>query len=128
MALTLAYPLAGDPKDKPVNRFTSVGSHTRSPGRPSLYPTRGFWHFAYPLNEPTLHLTVGVHNRAGLDLLRWLANRIRSRERFRMDLPLFATRETIQAHLMHIRSELLAEWDDDILNRYFADLDTSAIA
>jgi len=27
-----------------------------------------------------------------------------------------------------MRSELLAEWDDDILNRYFADLDASAIA
>ena len=43
-----------------------------------------------------------------------------------MDLPRFATAETIQAHLMQMRAELLAEWDDDILNRYFADLDASA--
>jgi hypothetical protein len=53
---------------------------------------------------------------------------MRSSETFRKDLPRFATGETIQAHLMQMRSELLAEWDDDILNRYFADLDLSALA
>lgn len=29
---------------------------------------------------------------------------------------------------MQMRSELLAEWDDDILNRYFADMDASAVS
>jgi hypothetical protein len=124
--MTLAYPLAGDPKE-PKPTEPPLWDHILEAGD-LLYIPRGFWHVAYPLNEPTLHLTVGVHNRAGLDLLRWLMNRMRSRERFRMDLPRFATRETIQAHLMQLRSELLAEWDDDILNRYFADLDASTIA
>ena len=124
--MTLAYPLAGDPKD-PKPTEPPLWDHILEAGD-LLYIPRGFWHVAYPLNEPTLHLTVGVHNRAGLDLLRWLVNRMRSRETFRMDLPRFATPETIQAHLVQMRSELLAEWDDDILNRYFADLDTSAMA
>ena len=124
--MTLAYPLAGDPKE-PKPTEPPLWDHILEAGD-LLYIPRGFWHVAYPLNEPTLHLTVGVHNRAGLDLLRWLVNRMRSRESFRMDLPRFATPETIQAHLMQMRSELLAEWDDDILNRYFADLDASAIA
>ena len=124
--MTLAYPLAGDPKEpKPTepplwDQILETGD--------LLYIPRGFWHVAYPLNEPTLHLTVGVHNRAGLDLLRWLVNRMRSREMFRMDLPRFATREAIEAHLLQMRGELLAEWDDDILNRYFADLDASAVS
>jgi ribosomal protein L16 Arg81 hydroxylase len=124
--MTLAYPLAGDPKEpKPTepplwDQILEAGD--------LLYIPRGFWHVAYPLNEPTLHLTVGVHNRAGLDLLRWLVHRMRSRGTFRMDLPRFATRETMQAHLLQLRSELLAEWDDDILNRYFADLDALAMA
>jgi hypothetical protein len=122
--MTRAYPLTGDPKEpKPTD--PPLWDHILEAGD-LLYIPRGFWHVAYPLNEPTLHLTVGVHNRAGLDLLRWLVNRVRSRELFRMDLPRFATRETIETHLTQMRGELLAEWDDDILNRYFADLDSSA--
>jgi hypothetical protein len=122
--MTRAYPLAGDPKE-PKPTGPPVWDQILEAGD-LLYIPRGFWHVAYPLDEPTLHLTVGVHNRGGLDLLRWLVNRMQSRELFRMDLPRFATPETIQAHLMQMRAELLAEWDDDILNRYFADLDASA--
>lgn len=124
--MTLAYPLAGDPKE-PKPTEPPLWDHILETGD-LLYIPRGFWHVAYPLNEPTLHLTVGVHNRAGLDLLRWLVNRLRSREIFRQDLPRFAPQETIQAHLMQLREELLSEWDDDILNRYFADLDASAMS
>lgn len=124
--MTMAYPLAGDPKE-PKPTGPPLWDHILEAGD-LLYIPRGFWHVAYPLNEPTLHLTVGVHNRAGLDLLQWLVNKMRSHETFRMDLPRFATRETIQAHLMQMRSELLAEWDDDILNRYFADLDANAVS
>jgi ribosomal protein L16 Arg81 hydroxylase len=124
--MTLAYPLAGDPKE-PKPTEPPLWDHILETGD-LLYIPRGFWHVAYPLNEPTLHLTVGVHNRAGLDLMRWLVNRLRSREIFRQDLPRFASRETIQAHLMQMREELLSEWGDDILNRYFADLDESAIS
>lgn len=124
--MTLAYPLTGDPKE-PKPTGPPLWDHILEAGD-LLYIPRGLWHVAYPLNEPTLHLTVGVHNRAGLDLLRWLVNRMRSREMFRMDLPRFATRQTVEAHLMQLRGELLAEWDDDILNRYFADLDASAIS
>ena len=122
--MTLAYPLTGDPKE-PKPTEPPLWDHILETGD-LLYIPRGFWHVAFPLNEPTLHLTVGVHNRAGLDLLRWLVNRMRSREIFRQDLPRFASRETLQAHLMQMREELLSEWDDDILNRYFADLDASA--
>lgn len=124
--MTLAYPLAGDPKE-PKPTEPPLWDHILETGD-LLYIPRGFWHVAYPLNEPTLHLTVGVHNRAGLDLMRWLVNRLRSREIFRQDLPRFASRETIQAHLTQMRGELLSEWDDDILNRYFADLDESAMS
>ena len=124
--MTRAYPLAGDPKE-PKPTEPPLWDHILEAGD-LLYIPRGFWHVAYPLNEPTLHLTVGVHNRAGLDLLLWLVNRMRSREVFRMDLPRFATRETVQRHLMQMRDEFLSEWDDDVLTRYFADLDASAIS
>ncbi|HEX7332033.1 MAG TPA: cupin domain-containing protein [Pyrinomonadaceae bacterium] len=124
--MTRPYPLSGDPKE-PKPTEPPLWDHILEAGD-LLYIPRGFWHVAYPLNEPTLHLTVGVHNRAGLDLLRWLVNRMREREMFRMDLPRFATREAMQAHLLQMRDELLSEWDDDILNQYFADLDASAMS
>ena len=124
--MTRPYPLTGDPKE-PKPTEAPLWDHTLEAGD-LLYIPRGFWHVAYPLNEPTLHLTVGVHNRAGLDLLRWLVNRMRAHEVFRMDLPRFATPETIQQHLGKMRAELLSEWDDDILNRYFADHDASAVS
>ena len=125
-AMTQPYPLAGDPKE-PKPTGPPLWEQILEAGD-LLYIPRGFWHVAYPLNEPTLHLTVGVHNRTGLDLLQWLVKRMRSHEIFRMDLPRFATRDTVQAHLTQMLRELLAEWDDDIVDRYFADLDATAVA
>jgi len=122
--MTLPYPLAGDPKE-PKPTGPPLWEHILEAGD-LLYIPRGFWHVAYPLNEPTLHLTVGVHNRVGLDLLRWVVNRMRSHEVFRMDLPRFATRDTVQAHLTLMLRELVAEWDEEIVDRYFSDLDATA--
>jgi hypothetical protein len=91
-----------------------------------LYIPRGWWHVAVPLAEPTLHLTVGVHNRTGLDLLRWLAERMRGSETFRGDLPRFATAEGRAAHAARLREELLAAWDDSLVEKFYEDLDARA--
>jgi hypothetical protein len=95
-----------------------------------LYIPRGWWHVAFPLDEPTLHLTVGIHNRTGLDLLKWLADRLRSSENFRMDLPRFScTQEEQAAHVNRLRHDLLAELDNgDLIERYFSDHDGAAEA
>src|SRR6266851_4273481 len=37
-----------------------------------LYIPRGCYHVAVPMNEPALHLTLGVKNPRGIDLLRWM--------------------------------------------------------
>lgn len=124
--MTRPYPLAGDSKqEKPLS--APLWEEILQDGD-LLYIPRGFWHVALPLDEPTLHLTVGVHNRAGLDLLRWATERMRSSEIFRKDLPRFATEAERAAHLAALRQELLAEWDDDLLKRYFAELDGAADA
>ena len=91
-----------------------------------LYIPRGWWHVARPLAEPTLHLTVGVHNRTGLDLLGWLAERLRASETFRRDLPRAASTAERAARAERLREELLAEFDDAPLERFFADLDARA--
>ena len=39
---------------------------------------RDWWHVAYPLGEPCLHLTVTIKNHNGIDLLHWLADSMKA--------------------------------------------------
>jgi hypothetical protein len=91
-----------------------------------LYIPRGWWHVAEPLAEPTLHLTVGVHNRTGLDLLRWLSERMRASEAFRRDLPRMSSNEDRAAHLKRMREELFEAFDDASLERFYEETDSRA--
>lgn len=93
-----------------------------------LYIPRGWWHVAEPLAEPTLHLTVGVHNRTGLDLLRWLSERMRASEAFRRDLPRAASQQERAAHLKRLREELTEAFDDTLLERFYEEMDARADA
>jgi hypothetical protein len=92
-----------------------------------LYIPRGCWHVAMPLAEPTLHLTVGIHNRTGVDLLHWLADHMRASETFRRDLPRLSDSDARALHLGRLREELFAELDQELLDRYYADLDRNAL-
>ena len=91
-----------------------------------LYIPRGWWHVAEPLAEPTLHLTVGVHNRTGLDLLRWLSERMRASEAFRRDLPRTSSAEDRAAHSKRLREELFAAFDDSLMERFYEEMDARA--
>ena len=123
--LTRPYPIAEDcePNEKPTREPLWHG--TLEDGD-LLYIPRGWWHVAIPLDEPTLHLTVGIHNRTGIDLLRWLADRLRSREIFRQDLPRFSSSAERMAHAGRLREELLEEWDGSLLERFYRDADAMA--
>ena len=68
-----------------------------------LYIPRGWWHVATPLDEPTLHLTVGVNNPTGADLLSWFVDRLRASEDVRRDLPLFGRAEDQTALMDRLR-------------------------
>ena len=92
-----------------------------------LYMPRGWWHVAQPLNEPTLHLTVGVHKRTGLDFLQWLAARLRASASFRADLPRLTSEEDRAAHAARLRGELFDAWDAGLVERYLAEYDAQAL-
>jgi ribosomal protein L16 Arg81 hydroxylase len=125
--MTRPYPVAGDTKTAHKPTGEALWEETLEDGD-LLYIPRGWWHVALPLNEPTLHLTVGIHNRTGLDLLKWLEERLRESATFRRDLPRFASRAEQEAHVADLRASLLAEWGEDVLERFFADCDANAQA
>jgi ribosomal protein L16 Arg81 hydroxylase len=108
------------PTDEPI------WDQTLEPGGMLSIP-RGWWHVASPLDEPCLHLTVTTKNLNGIDLLHWLAERMKSSEAARMELPVVATAQERAAWLERVRADLLAVWDDALIDRYLADADSKAI-
>jgi ribosomal protein L16 Arg81 hydroxylase len=84
-----------------------------------LYMPRGWWHKAMPDEEPTLHITVGVYNSHGLDLMNYLTTQLREKISFRQDLPRFASPAERTQHMQKLRDELLSLWDDQLLEKYF---------
>ncbi|MFO1247833.1 MAG: cupin domain-containing protein [Alphaproteobacteria bacterium] len=52
-----------------------------------LYIPRGWWHVAFPLNEPSLHLTVATEPPLGTHLLAWLVSKLRDHEAVRAQVP-----------------------------------------
>lgn len=91
-----------------------------------LYIPRGWWHVAMPLDEPTLHLTVGVNNLTGVDLLTWFTSRLRSEEDVRRDIPLFGGAEAKQAFAECLRDALLSHWNPGVIEEFLADADAKS--
>jgi hypothetical protein len=92
-----------------------------------LYMPRGWWHVAYPLDEPTLHLTVGLRNHRGLDFLIWVANQLSDCLEVRQDIPILADRDAQATYMTTLKKHLFTEWSDDLLDRFLASRDTSAM-
>jgi ribosomal protein L16 Arg81 hydroxylase len=121
---TRPHPLTGD-TDNPKPKGAPLWQETLEDGD-FLYIPRGWWHVAEPLDEPTLHLTVGIHKRTGIDLLTWLAAQLRASELFRRDLPRFASSAERAAYVRRLGEELHVAWDDRLLERYFKEQDAQA--
>ena len=52
----------------------------------TLYIPRGWWHEAFPLNEPSLHLTISLTPPTALDYLGWVVSRLRQHVEMRASL------------------------------------------
>jgi hypothetical protein len=120
--MTRKYPLARDidPTLKPPDEVLWEGMLTDGD---LLYIPRGWWHVATPLDEPTLHLTVGVNNPTGADLLGWFVDRLRADEDVRRDLPHLSGPEDCHAFLERLRGIFLREWHPGLIDRYLSDVD-----
>jgi ribosomal protein L16 Arg81 hydroxylase len=86
----------------------------------ALYLPRGWWHEASGVGEVTLHLTFGIHQRTGLNLVHWVADQLRASEAFRAPLRRFASAEEQQEQLAELRRQFLEMLDGDVLTRFYA--------
>ncbi|HUQ95875.1 MAG TPA: cupin domain-containing protein [Bryobacteraceae bacterium] len=121
---TREFPVQGDPKkENPPD--TPLWEGMLEDGD-VLYIPRGWWHVAVPLDEPTLHLTVGIHRATGLDFFSWYANRLRSNRDVRKDLPRLGTASEKEAHLQKLREAWEQSWHSGLLDEYLISLDTQA--
>ena len=66
-----------------------------------LYLPRGWWHVAYPLDEPSLHVSFGVEPPEGADFLNWWTQKLRQLPQVRQTLAMgdAATRKAYMAQM-----------------------------
>jgi len=86
-----------------------------------LYIPRGCYHVAVPMNEPALHLTVGVKTPRGMDLLLWIVNRLRTHDVADRGLPLFAPPAERLRYSEELRRALVDGLSSDLVEQYFCE-------
>jgi len=91
-----------------------------------LYIPHGQVHEAIGVSEPSLHLSMGVAKRKGIDLLEWTLRQLREDTLFDRDLPRFASAEERGRHVAELWQRLAHAWQGDPLARYFEDMDANA--
>src|SRR5713226_8436987 len=84
-----------------------------------LYIPRGCYHVAVPMNEPALHLTLGVKNPRGIDLLLWMVERLRASDVGDRDLPYLAGAAERLRYSEALRNALLGGLAPDLVEQYF---------
>jgi hypothetical protein len=89
----------------------------------ALYIPRGWWHVASPMDGPTLHLTIGILNSTGADLLSWFTERLRANDDVRRDLPRFGQQSERAAYMERLCQTFKEECKPSILDEFFAHRD-----
>ena len=115
---TRHHPLIGE--DVPVPTEEPVWEGILEDGD-MMYMPRGWWHVAFPLEEPSLHLTVTIVPANGTDLLRWFVDGLKRNAEVRMNVPDPASSVERKQYVSRIRELILEEWDENVLDRFLAE-------
>jgi ribosomal protein L16 Arg81 hydroxylase len=106
---TFKYPLKADKSSKREPPDDPPLIHAILQPGDVLYIPRGHWHEALAVDRPSLHLTLGVHGKTGIDFLEWAIAQLKQEEMWRENLPLLlpdsavtvpAQLESLTAHLV----------------------------
>lgn len=118
--LTRKWPLPRDvvenikPESPPVAEFDMTAGDV-------LYLPHGWWHSVSALEEPSLHLSIGVTPDTGIDFMTWLVDQAKHHELFRRRIPRFADERYQKEYLASVRAywnELMAP--EEILDQFLA--------
>ena len=122
---TRLYPFKEDVEVAPAPSGEPILDQILSKGD-LLYLPRGWWHVVYPLDEPTLHLTVSIVNATGNDLLHWFIDRLKCSPECRMDLPHLEGPAHQQNYLDSLLSAINQNWSPDIMQTFMQRRDKAA--
>jgi ribosomal protein L16 Arg81 hydroxylase len=86
-----------------------------------LYIPRGCYHVALPMNEPALHLTLGVKNPSAMDLWTWMIERAGVSEMADRDLPILAGAAERLRYSEAVRDALLKGLNPDLVEQYLVE-------
>jgi hypothetical protein len=117
---TRLHPLRDDREEAPKPTGDPIWEGLLEDGD-MLYMPRGWWHIAFPLDEPSLHLTVTTMPANGTDLLRWFTDELRRYADVRMNVPEPASAAERKVYISRIRELMLQFWSDDVLDRFLAE-------
>jgi hypothetical protein len=93
-----------------------------------LYIPRGHWHYALALDRPSLHLTLGIHGKTGIDWLSWVVEELRNKELWRQNIPLLSPESpsSCSQHLEMLTQELTKYLStEEFSDRYIRHLQTA---
>ncbi|HVW75952.1 MAG TPA: cupin domain-containing protein [Rhizomicrobium sp.] len=119
---TRAHPLKNDIEPPPQPNGNPTWEGVLADGD-TLYMPRGWWHEAFPLNEPSLHLTISLTPPTGMDYLGWVMSLLRRHPELRASLPDGAARCEIAKRIAQLVADgldhaslddFLREWDANI--------------
>jgi len=135
---TTKFPIANYPKSNPLDVPALKETITLEQGD-LLYVPRGLWHDAITNDKNSLHLTIGIPCRNGIDFLKWLINELNSSEIFRENLPIHLSNSDkklnnyggafMENHLKKLSTEIHEIIQDesslDKYNKHLADINNS---
>jgi ribosomal protein L16 Arg81 hydroxylase len=120
---TTKFPLPGDHPPEPVGPPVWQGIVAAGD---VLYVPRGWWHCVTPLGEPTIHLSIGLSNPNGIDIMRRILKQLRQVEIMRMDCPRYGPVELQDQYLSRIQKAISdACTRSDLVTGYVRDMQST---
>lgn len=92
-----------------------------------LHIPRGWPHVAYPVDEPSLHLTVSIQSLTGVDLLSWFVQELRRTAFGRRNIPIWETPDKLLDYAEKLKQEFIGAWAPDLAWRFIDEMDSRVI-
>lgn len=115
------YPLADDIEKAPPPTGQPVWDGIMNDGD-MLYLPRGWWHVAYPLDEPSLHISWGAEASVGAEFLRWWMRGLRQHPQVRQNVPLGADAAARKAYLAQMLNLIQSSAGGDLLGDFMREM------